>query len=347
MTAADAKVLAQALSSSTTSPRGESAKSFPASLQALSLDTNNFGSDGAAAFAPILPSLPKLRMLSLGSNGIGDEGCEWLESFLPFCTRLEYLYLASNGVGDAGAAALAAALPSCSAIRTLVLNNNLIDKAGVCALLDVIPRSKALQEVQLKDNRLSEADIPVLRASMAPSLRLVLRLDDWEPEPGSEPEGSSPSADGVGEEMEDPLAPSVVPYTDDEPMPTLRAEVMAASQGETAQDVALVSSDRTSPASSPPPKAPRPKKPPRLSTISQAEGTVEPPADATAARSAFPAPPVQTSPRASMLAPSAPLVSMEESSNLNVSPPPAPSPRSSPRGEVQETKSSQLALAST
>lgn len=79
---------------------------------------------GAAALAEIMKDTSSLNFVSLEWNQLGSDGARSLSEALTFNTSLQHLDLRNNNIGDDGAMAFVKALSSNDTLRTLDLRWN-------------------------------------------------------------------------------------------------------------------------------------------------------------------------------------------------------------------------------
>lgn len=135
------------------------ASGHASALKVLTLEHNEFGTDGARALAKEIraKNLPSLEVLNLSYNGVGDEGIRALAKAFEECGNLKVLDLETCTIYVGGTMALAASLMSGNipALTKLYLGNNYTSSTGLreesCTPIDegLIELAKVLQKRRL------------------------------------------------------------------------------------------------------------------------------------------------------------------------------------------------------
>lgn len=122
-----------------------------ANLQSLLLEGNQFGAQGASAFAAALNgSSITLPELNFSNNKLGDAG---VQALLPLFEQISFkrVALAGNNITDASAVALADALAKTD-VQEVDLSHNNISSKGAVALHNVMKTNGSLCTVRLSGN---------------------------------------------------------------------------------------------------------------------------------------------------------------------------------------------------
>ena len=146
-------------------------------LNALNLDTNDVGDEGAAALADALKVNAMLLELDLGSNRerntgatshlIGERGAAALADALASNSTLTRLDVGGNVLGNKGATSLSDALGSNTALLSLALYSNRIDERGANAISTALTLSKALRELDINSNQIGDTGALAIAEALA------------------------------------------------------------------------------------------------------------------------------------------------------------------------------------
>ena len=120
-----------------------------ASVQTIDFDGNHIGRDGAKALAEALHHNTALQEIRLGHNQIGVAGATALAEALKINKSLKTIYLYQNEIGDDGAKALAEALKINKSLKTIYLSGNKIGPDGAKALAEAMKVNTVLTKSDL------------------------------------------------------------------------------------------------------------------------------------------------------------------------------------------------------
>lgn len=119
-------------------------------LQALRLNNNKIGDEGAKALAEALADNSTLISLELTNNWIGNDGANALTMALQHNISLKKLHLDRNNIEDDGVQGLANALKNNANLELLVLEDNNVRERGTIAINEI---ATALDPANIESRR--------------------------------------------------------------------------------------------------------------------------------------------------------------------------------------------------